>query len=81
MKGCPHCDDFKKMLKNEKIKFTNRDVEKHSDEYELFVSVTNDFVPAFMIINMEEPNKSELFAPDLHFNDLEEGLKIIKEKL
>ena len=48
MKGCHWCTEFKKQLKENKIKFKERDIEKYEEEYNLFVEVTgNDFVPAF----------------------------------
>lgn len=81
MKGCPYCEDFKKILKEQKIKFVNRDIDKHSDEYDLFVSITNEYVPSFMIVDEENPEKSEVFAPELHFSDLDEALKLIKNRI
>jgi glutaredoxin len=80
MKGCGWCDDFKKMLKENNIKFKNRDIEKFKDEYDLFVEVKNDYVPAFMIVDTKSES-AELFAPDIDFDGLENALDIIKEKL
>jgi hypothetical protein len=47
----------------------------------MFVEITeNDFVPAFMIIESPDENpKTMLFAPDRDFNEIEDGVKIIKE--
>jgi hypothetical protein len=48
----------------------------------MFVEVTqNDFVPAFMIIENpdKDSEKSYLFAPDRDFEDIEDGVSIIKE--
>jgi len=48
----------------------------------MFVEVTgNDFVPAFMLIENPESETptSNLYAPDRDFEDIDEGLKIIKE--
>ena len=80
MKGCGWCDDFKKMLKENNIKFKNRDIEKYQEEYDLFVEVKNDYVPAFMIVDTKSES-AELFAPDIDFDGLESALEIIKEKL
>ena len=80
MKGCGWCDDFKKMLKENDIKFKNRDIEKYQEEYDLFVEVKNDYVPAFMIVDTKSES-AELFAPDIDFDGLERALEIIKEKL
>jgi glutaredoxin len=81
MKGCPWCKDFKKGLKEKSIKFTNRDIEKHEDEYQLFVNATNsNLVPAFMIVD-KESETAELFVPDRDYEDLETAYKIIEEKI
>lgn len=81
MKGCHHCDTFKKNLKENKIKFINRDINKHEEEYNLFVEITqNDFVPAFMIVETDDES-AELFAPDRDYQDINEALEIIKEKI
>lgn len=81
MKGCHHCDTFKKNLKESKIKFINRDINKHEEEYNLFVEITqNDFVPAFMIVETDDES-AELFAPDRDYQDINEALEIIKEKI
>ena len=78
MKGCIHCDNFKKILKENKIKFKNRDISKHEEEYQLFVEITqNDFVPAFMVVEQESEN-AQLFAPDRDFQDIYEALEIVK---
>ncbi len=82
MEGCPYCVQMKDNLKESKIDFIERDIFEHKDEYEMFVEVTqNDFVPAFMIIENPDKDgeKSYLFAPDRDYEDIEEGVSIIKE--
>ena len=82
MKTCPHCHDFKKMLNEAGIEFFERDIDEYEEEYDMFVEATdNDFVPAFMLVENPESEtpKSKLCAPDRDFEDIEEGLKIIKE--
>ena len=84
MKGCPFCVMMKDKLKESNLNFHERDIDDHKDEYDLFVEVTeNDFVPAFMIIENSETNEpiTSLYAPDRDFNDLDEGLEIIKNKM
>jgi glutaredoxin len=84
MKGCPFCTDFKDMLVKENIEFFDRDIEEYKDEYDLFVEITeNEYVPAFMIIEGDEQKQpiSSLYAPERDFNDLDEGIEIIKSKL
>jgi glutaredoxin len=80
LKGCGWCTDFKKMLKENNIKFKNRDVEKYREEHDLFVQAKNDFVPSFMIVDPENQS-AELFAPSIDFDGLEQALEIVKEKL
>ena len=81
MEGCPHCQEFKKILSESNLEFVDRDIQEHSDEYQMFTKVKNDLVPAFMIIeNPDKKNeKSYLFAPDRDFEDIEDGVSIIKE--
>ncbi len=83
MDGCPFCSMMKDKLNEEQIKFYERDIDEHKDEYDMFVEITeNDYVPAFMIIESEDGNpKSNLYAPDRDFNDIETGVNIIKESL
>lgn len=81
MEGCSHCQDFKNILTENNVEFVNRDIDKHSDEYQMFARVKNDLVPAFMIVDAEDTSKSGLFAPDQDYQTLEEALNIIKERL
>lgn len=82
MKSCPHCHDFKKMLNEVGIEFFDRDIDEYEEEYNMFVEATgNDFVPAFMLVEnpeSETPN-TNLYAPDRDYEDIEQGVKIIKE--
>jgi glutaredoxin len=81
MKGCPHCVDFKKMLDENKVDYYERDINIHEEEYGMFKEITeNDFVPAFMIVeNPDDEPFSHLFAPERDYNEIEEGIGIIKE--
>ena len=79
MKGCPHCHEFKEMLYNENIEYIDADIEDHSEEYEMFVQITeNDFVPAIMLVD-EENSNNKFYAPDRDFEDLEQGVELIKK--
>jgi glutaredoxin len=81
MEGCPWCTEFKKILKENKIKFVNRDIDKYKDEYELFVEITkNDLIPSFMIVETKSET-AQLFAPDRDYDNLNEALDIVKEKI
>ena len=82
MKSCPHCHTFKNMLTEAEIDFIDRDIEEHEEEYDMFVEATgNDFVPAFMLIENPESKTpiTNLYAPDRDFEDVDQGLEIIKE--
>lgn len=83
MKGCPFCEMMKEQLKESEIQYYERDINEHSDEYDMFVEITeNDYVPAFMIVESPDdtPN-SLLFAPERDFNEITEGIDIIKKHL
>jgi glutaredoxin len=85
MKGCPHCTDMKDMLKESKIKFSERDIDRYEKEYDLFVeATTNEYIPAFMLMTFENPKKPTdvtLLAPDRDFNDLTEALEKVRRYL
>jgi hypothetical protein len=74
---------MKEMLVNEGIDFVDRDIDDYEEEYNMFVEITeNEYVPAFMLIeNPETDPISELYAPDRDYDDLEDGVEIIKEWL
>ncbi len=81
MEGCPFCTQMKDKLVESDIFFVERDINEHKDEYDMFVEITeNDFVPAFMIVESPDvkPN-SLLFAPERDYNEIDEGIAIIKE--
>ena len=80
MKGCPHCVEMKEMLIKEGIDFVDRDIDEYEEEYNMFVEITeNEYVPSFMLIeNPETEPVSELYAPERDYDDLEDGVGIIK---
>lgn len=81
MKGCPWCDLMKTKLKEQNIDFVDRDIDKYAEEYKLFTEVTNnDYIPAFMVIEDVKPEPiSHLYAPERDFDEIDDGIKIIKE--
>ena len=84
MDGCPFCSIMKEKLTESNINFYERDIDEHKDEYDMFVEITeNDYVPAFMIIEGGEDKEpiTSLYAPERDFNDLDEGIEIIKNKM
>lgn len=82
MKGCPFCDMMKDKLVENKIVFVERDINEHSEEYDLFVEVTeNEYVPSFMIIeDINGTPKTKLYAPERDYDEIDDGIKIIKEE-
>lgn len=84
MEGCPYCVQMKDQLKESNIDFVERDINEHKDEYDMFVEITeNDFVPAFMIVESPDTDdhKSYLYAPERDYEEIEDGVSIIKEHL
>lgn len=81
MKGCPFCDILKNMLTESEIPFFDRDIDEHKEEYDMFSEVVgNEYVPAIMLIeNPENEPKTELYAPERDYDELEEAVQIIKE--
>jgi len=75
MKGCPHCDNLKNKLKENKIDFTEIDVDENEKLYEAFSKkVKNDFLPAILI-------DKTAFLPDKSFNTIDEAVIQIKTHL
>ena len=83
MKGCPFCEDFKKMLNEENISFHDRDIDEYSEEYDVFSKITNnDMIPSVLVIEGDDKNhKSYLYAPERNYNELTEALEIIKKHI
>jgi glutaredoxin len=82
MDGCPYCVQMKEQLTESNIDFFERDINEHSDEYDMFVGITeNEFVPAFMIVESPDTDKhkSYLYAPERDYDEIEDGVTIIKE--
>jgi glutaredoxin len=77
MNGCPHCSEIKNLLKNENIKFYERDIDEYQEEYDLFTEAVDgyDFVPAFMIIDGEN---ATFFAPERDYETIYDAINIIK---
>lgn len=83
MKGCPHCEEFKKILSENSIDFYDRDIDEHQEEYGIYVSlVESDLVPALLIVETDgEENVTHLYSPGKDYEELTEALAIIKSHL
>lgn len=85
MKGCPFCGMIKEELKNNNIVFVERDIHDNEEEYEKFVEMTqNEFIPAFMLLTVNEKEEATditLLAPERDFQDIHEGVDMVKQYL
>lgn len=82
MKGCPYCAEIKEIFAKEGITYFDADIDKHKEEYDLFVEVTsNDLIPAMMIVDEDEQSKVQFYAPDRDYQTLDEALEIVKKNL
>ena len=82
MDGCPYCVMMKEELYKLNIPFVSRDIDEEEEEYELFVKAVggNEYVPAFMTIETDGvKHKTNFYAPERDFNEISDGVKIIKE--
>ena len=82
MKGCPHCEDVKNILNDQKIKFQDRDIDVYTKEYNLFSeAVGNDYVPGFMLLTFKDKKNVDnviLMAPDRDFETVDEAVNKIE---
>ena len=75
MKGCPHCDNLKKQLKENNIKFIEIDVDENEEMYNKFSKIVeNEFLPAILI-------GKNAFVPDRSFNTINEAVDLVKKHL
>ena len=82
MKGCPFCTMIKEELNKENIPFLERDIDDFQDEYDEFTKITeNEYVPALMLLTLDDKDNAsdiQLFAPERDFQDIYEGINIVK---
>ena len=75
MKGCPFCDDLKKILNENKVPFLEKDIEDNEKEYDKFSeAVKSEFLPAVLI-------GKKAFIPDRSFKTIDQAGKIIQNYL
>jgi glutaredoxin len=83
MKGCPFCSIIKEELEKEYIPYIERDIQEYEEEYDEFSKVTeNDYVPALMLLTLDENDEAsdvKLLAPDRDFEDVYEGVSMAKK--
>lgn len=81
MKGCPYCTMIKEELEKNNILFLERDIDEYQEEYDEFSKVTNEYVPAIMLLTLDENENAtnvKLLAPDRDFQNIYEGVEIVK---
>ena len=84
MKGCPWCQIMKDELKEASIKYVERDIDDHKDEYDILVEATsNDYLPALMLITINKGESSDvkLLVPDRDFQEISEAVVKVKNYL
>ena len=84
MKGCPWCQIMKDELKEAKVKYVERDIFDHKDEYDILVEATsNDYLPALMLITINKGESSDvkLMVPDRDFKEISEAVEKVKNYL
>ena len=84
MKTCPFCTMMKDMLTENNIDYIEMDIDEHFDDYEMFKQLVdnNEFVPAVMIIDEDNPeNRIIPLAPDRDYKTIEEGVEKVKNLL
>lgn len=83
MKGCPFCSMIKEELEKENLPYLERDIDDYSEEYDEFSKITeNEYVPALMLLTLDEdenPSDVILLAPDRDFQDIFEGVEMVKD--
>jgi glutaredoxin len=85
MRGCPFCTSIKEEFKKNNIEYLERDIHENESEYDKFVELTeNEFIPAMMLLTIDENEKTsniKLLAPDRDFQDIYEGVEMVKSYL
>jgi uncharacterized protein YciU (UPF0263 family) len=65
--------------------FVERDIHDNEEEYDKFVEMTqNEFIPAFMLLTINEKEEATditLLAPERDFQDIHEGVSMVKQYL
>lgn len=83
MKGCPFCSMMKEELEKNQLPYVERDIHEHEEEYDEFVTLTeNEYVPSFMLLTLDEEENAHdvrLLAPERDYNEINEGVEIIKK--
>ena len=75
MKGCPHCDNLKKILIEKKISFIEKDVDENEETYNKFSkAVDNEYLPAVLI-------GKKAFLAERSFKSIDQAGEVIENFL
>ena len=82
MKGCPHCIHIKEELNKNNLPFVERDIDDFEEEYDEFAKIVqNEYVPAMMLSTLDENEEAtnvKFLAPDRDYQDIIEGVEMVK---
>ena len=82
MKGCPHCTHITEELNKNDLPFIERDIDDFEEEYDEFAKIVqNEYVPAMMLITLDENEDAKnvkFLAPDRDYQDILEGVEMVK---
>ena len=76
--GCPWCTKMKDQLKENKIRFFSRDIERYSKEWDkVSEEAKTEYIPTVCIVDHTEKTKTYL-VPDTDFDEIEEAIEKVK---
>jgi glutaredoxin len=85
MEGCPYCQIMKEELNKENVFFLERDIDDHQDEFNEFIDNTGvDYVPSMILMSLDknqEPQNVKFLAPERDYNEINEGIELVKKYL
>ena len=86
MNSCSHCVHIKELFDEHNIPYVDRDIHEYEEEYEAFAEAkNNEYVPALMLMTLEENNEDysnvKLLAPDDDYEGVTEALELVRKYL
>jgi len=76
--GCPWCTKMKTQLKEEKIQYIVRDIERYDKEWEkVSEEAQTEYIPTVCIVDHVAKTKTYL-SPDTDFEEIEEAVEKVK---
>jgi glutaredoxin len=79
LNGCHYCQDLKKKLINESIKYNEIEITQQEDLWDRIVEKTgHDILPTIYVQNVDI-NTGTVYIPGINFNSIEEIVLILKK--